>query len=79
MENIYFEISLQYNDFQVALEEKSNILMESMDPTNIEYFRQITQLNKQTYQRNLEIQNNLKEMQKVKEKKINDLDGQMAF
>ena len=53
------------------------ILNEEADMN--EYVRNLINTNKEIIQRNQEIEKVLKNQQKIKEKKINELDGQLAY
>ncbi|CAD8188558.1 unnamed protein product [Paramecium octaurelia] len=79
IENIYFEISLEYSEFMEMIKDRTNQLLDLEEQDYMEYVKKLISTNKEVTKRNQDIEQNLKQIQKIKEKKLSDLDGQIGF
>ncbi|CAD8193232.1 unnamed protein product [Paramecium pentaurelia] len=79
IENIYFEISLEYSEFMEMIKDKTNQLLDLEEQDYLEYVKKLISTNKDLMKKNQDIEQNLKQIQKIKEKKLSDLDGQIGF
>ncbi|CAD8107776.1 unnamed protein product [Paramecium sonneborni] len=79
IENIYFEISLEYSEFMEMIKERTNQLLELEEQDYMTYVKKLISTNKELMKKNQDIEQNLKQIQKIKEKKLSDLDGQIGF
>ncbi|KAM3137611.1 hypothetical protein pb186bvf_010225 [Paramecium bursaria] len=79
IENIYLETSSDYTSFIKVFQDKMEALILNEEADMNEYVRNLINTNKEIIQRNQEIEKVLKNQQKIKEKKINELDGQLAY
>ncbi|CAD8198074.1 unnamed protein product [Paramecium octaurelia] len=79
IENIYFEISLEYSEFMEMIKDRTNQLLDLEEQDYMEYVKKLISTNKDLVKKNQDIEQNLKQIQKIKEKKLSDLDGQLGF